>query len=115
MESEMRTPGEILRDWGMQKAIDHALRVEPTWADNAWNLLLDYAKKRHHFQAESIRAYARLHNFPEPPDARAWGVIIREGVKQGILQPTHYAPTIEKASHCRPMMVWKSTLYQRQD
>lgn len=108
----MEEVANMLREDGMTRAINHACRVEPSWADRAHEFLCAYARKRHHFQSEHVRMFAKQQGLPDPPDGRTWGTIMREGAKQGVIEATHYAPSFSPQSHARPMMVWKSRLYE---
>lgn len=63
---------------GMQRAVDHANRVESEWSGQALGLLVAFAKQaRRPFLIEEARAYAEKNGLPLPPDARSWGAVTR--------------------------------------
>ena len=62
---------------GMQRAVDHANRVESEWSGQALGLLVAFAKQSGRpFLIEEARAYAEQNGLPLPPDARSWGAVM---------------------------------------
>jgi hypothetical protein len=104
--------GELLRDEGMARALDHAERETFLWGMRATQLLRAYAKNHCRFPTEDVVKFAERTNFPLPPEPRAWGAIIRMAVKAGLLRPYGYTRSKNARAHCRPVQVWESNIYK---
>ena len=75
--------GEILRDRGIQKALDHAEEVNAhRWQAKALDFLYLYALNHDHFSGEMVRMEAKG-IVPDAPSARAWGAILLTGARKG--------------------------------
>src|SRR5690348_4966871 len=59
---------------GVQRAVDHANRVNKEWQNKALDFFTKYAEGNLFFTTEDVRE-ASKYRVPEPPDARAWGAI----------------------------------------
>jgi hypothetical protein len=96
------------KDAGMQRAVDHADLVNPCWSDQAYDLLLKFLSIHvGAFQAEEVRSYAAMIDFPLPPSNRAWGAIIVRAVKAGIIKRVGYAPVRNIKAHKTPASLWQ--------
>jgi hypothetical protein len=104
--------GELLRDEGMQRALDKANHDVTWWGKRAYALLVAYAKNNATFATEDVIAWGDRTHFPMPPEPRAWGAIIRQGVKAGLLLPAGYTKSKNARAHRRPVQLWQSTTYQ---
>jgi hypothetical protein len=93
------------RDTGMQRAADHANRVEPEWSDKAYRLAVKMFEIRDaSFLAEDVvRSLAGV--IPDPPDKRAWGHIFQRAARNGVIEKIGYAPAA--TSNCSPKVLWR--------
>ena len=95
------------RDSGMKRATDHADSVNAGWSDEAYKLLKQFVKDQYgEFQAEDLRSYAALIDFPLPPHNRAWGSIMVRGARAGIIKRVGYAPVKNVRAHRANATVW---------
>lgn len=63
---------------GVESSGAHADAVEAGWRFQALSMLTAYAvNAREPFLAEAAREWAHKNGLPPPPDARAWGSVIR--------------------------------------
>lgn len=99
------------RDDGIKRAVDHANAVVPSWADQAYALLRDYAMTHAGFTSEDLSAYAIGVGLPIPPDKRAWGGVVGRARRNGVVEPAGYAASKVVQAHMRTNRVWKSLLY----
>jgi hypothetical protein len=100
--------GAVLRDAGMATAIAHAEKITESWGDRAAELARKYAASHAEFATEDLIAHAREVGFPEPPDPRAWGGVIKRLASTGVVRVGHYRKSVVARAHCRPVMVWWS-------
>lgn len=112
------TQGDLFDAWGaaeegMNRAADHAERVEPGWGEAALSLLQTFAEAwaRTHsdpvFMAEDVRAYADERGFSKPPDNRAWGKVMVRAKKDGLIVRVGLTLTKRPSSHRRPQTAWR--------
>jgi hypothetical protein len=88
-----------------EMAGDHAGEA---WKNIAYNAFVDYAKKNSKFTTEDVRkANPQL---PSPPDGRAWGVIPRRGVKDGIVTCLGWTRAKDLTVHGRAVSLWESNI-----
>lgn len=99
---------------GMQRAVDHADRIEPSWSESATEILRRYAQFTPEFMGEDVRAYAhKIEHLPLPPDPRAWGAVVNSAVRSGIIARDRYELTKIPPAHATPRPVWRSLIYRR--
>lgn len=80
------TAGQI----GMERAADHANRVEPGWTEVALEALKGYAGRQaanDEFTIEEARAEIAP-TLPAPPDLRAFGAVTQMALRRGVIKPT---------------------------
>lgn len=58
------------------------------------------------FLAEDVREYAQERGLAEPPDARAWGVVMQRAQRERLVQAYAYAPA--RSSNGSPKVLWKA-------
>jgi len=105
------------RDNAIQRAVEHADRVEVKWSDRAWGLFESYCEAltiaanngvgEVVFRTEQFVSSAKSNGLPDPPDNRAFGAIILKAVKAGMITRVGYAPKTSKNCNCQPISVWK--------
>lgn len=103
-----RAEAETKRDRGMARAVDHADREEPDWSLRAAHALHQYAQEHRgeKFLTEDVRAWAEAKMLvTEPPTAKAWGAVVKEGAKLGVIRKVGYAPA--KSSNMSPKCQWE--------
>ena len=105
-------PGEILRDRGIQQAIDHADAVEPSWSDMAYEATISFIgshmRSGDSFTMEYIRLQLTESNMiSKPPDARAWGGIMRRLAKAGYIMKDGFIPAESAIAHRCPKQIWR--------
>lgn len=103
-----------LANEGMQRAVEHADRVEPSWSDRAFNILADFARTNPEFMAEDVRVHAhKVLGLPQPPDPRAWGAVVNSAVRSGLIVRDRYELTKIPPAHATPRPVWRSLVFRR--
>jgi hypothetical protein len=109
------TAGEIGRDEGAKRAVDHAERaVDSRWGTLAYGAVVDYAKNHAHrhpcseFTSEDVRA-ASADYVPEPPDARAWGSVYLLAARRGVIEHAGYRKSRSPTRHTGVVGVWRPT------
>ena len=75
------TPGN---QRGMAGAALHANHRYYDWLAKAIALISNYPKDR--FMTEELRQFARDQKFPKPPNERAWGAVIRQAKRDGLIK-----------------------------
>lgn len=101
--------GQLLKERGMQIAIDNADFKIKEWSSVAYKFLVEYAKYNLTFMGEDVR-YASQNNLPEPPSLRAWGMIISRAKKQGIIKHIGYSQVKNPSSHKANASIWESQI-----
>lgn len=103
----------LARD-GMNRAIEHADRVEPSWSERATAILLDYATTHSEFMAEDVRVHAhKVMGLPNPPDPRSWGAVVNNAVRGGVIVRDRYELTKIPPAHATPRPVWRSRIFRQ--
>jgi hypothetical protein len=100
--------GAVLAEAGMTRAADHADRVEEKWSDRAYAILQAHAGRHAIFTTEDVRSSAIKAHLPRPPDDRAWGAIMKRGLKARIITAGGFGTSANPLSHCRPIRQWIS-------
>lgn len=91
------------RDRGMARAADHA---GAEWARRAEGYLREFIAlgNRGPFLCEDVRAFAEAHGCPTPPTGRAWGPVMQQAKRDGIVAFHDYAPA--NSSNGSPKVRW---------
>ena len=108
----MATEAEALRDEGIQRAIDHADRVESEWSDRAYGMLVRYARQKGSgakITSEAVRNHAEWFGLPTPPDKRAWGAVILRAARAGVIHKAGWTTANDPKVHCNPVSLWQVT------
>jgi hypothetical protein len=106
----MATEAEILRDQGIQRAVDHADRVESKWSDRAYEMLVRHAKhlgQGSNITSEAIRNHAEWFGLPPPPDKRAWGAVMLRAARAGVIAKVGWTTANDPKVHCNPVSLWQ--------
>lgn len=98
---------ESRRDSAMRIAEAHADTVAPGWPFLAARYLARAMREMQRFQTTDFRKWAELRGLPSPPDARAYGGVIRRAAKAGKLVADGYACKADAQAHACPAVVWK--------
>lgn len=99
--------GMLLRDEGIQQAIDHADQVDEKWSETAYRFLLSFiSTTTTEFMVEDIRIAAEKSGVPIPPSDRAWGGIIVRAAKAGLIRRVGYRAVANPKAHCTPATLW---------
>lgn len=97
-------------DRGIESSGAHADRVEDGWRYQALALLTAFAREiGRSFVVEEARAYAEKHGLPDPPDARAYGSVVRLARAKGRIRKVGYAPAA--SSNGSPKCLWIACLH----
>jgi len=95
---------EARRDLGIERAGDHADRVDDGWTDRAANEIATFAMtKGSPFVIEEVRTEAET-RIGSPPDERAWGAATQKAARRGAIVKVGYAPT--NSSNRSPKTLW---------
>lgn len=99
-----RSESEKLRNDGIRRAVDHADQRKPLWRLRALNFLKRYPKDR--FMAEDLREWSYSAGLETPPSCRAWGWVIKEAQRQGLIDHAGYQLVKNPLAHRTPASVW---------
>lgn len=78
------------------------------WRERALGYVREFvARVNGPFLAEDIREFAQERGFADPPDARAWGVVMQRAAREHIVQSFAYAPA--RSSNGSPKVLWKAS------
>lgn len=88
-----------------ESAADHA---GPAWADSAFDAFVAFAETHERFTVEKLRA--SMPDFPEPPDARAWGHVTLRAFRHKIVAQDGHERTANKRCSNRLVPVWRSLI-----
>lgn len=101
--------GEVLRDAGMQQAIDHAEQETPSWSDLALNMVSDFIDAYPHleFMAEDVRKWSHHKGLPEPPSKRAWGGVIVRAARLDLIVKVGIGQVKNPTAHCANANIWR--------
>lgn len=98
--------GSVLMMLGIRRAVEHANVQVHGWSDQAYNFLLDYAKKHREFMVEDVRE-ASKGVVPVPPSTRAWGGVIVRASKAGVVKRKGFQKVKNAKAHCTPATLWE--------
>lgn len=80
-----------------------------SWSERATELLRKYAPTVTDFITEDFRSYAEENGLEKPDEPRAYGGIMRNAAKAGIIETTgKFRCMNNPKSHSCPKIVWKS-------
>jgi len=101
--------GEVLRDAGMQQAIDHAEQETPNWSDLALDMVRAFIDTYPHleFMTEDVRKWAHHKGLPETPSKRAWGGVIMRAARLDMIVKVRIGQVKNPAAHCANANVWR--------
>lgn len=95
------------RDAAMDRA---AAGMGPEWSAKAMGFVRRYAQHRQFVTAEDVRAFAHSFGLPQAPEPRAWGKVMRDAARAGVLEKVGYVSAKSAHAHCRPSTLWRSML-----
>jgi|TARA_R110000764_G_scaffold50754_4_gene111483 hypothetical protein len=96
----------ILKNKGINAAVDNANKTIKGWSQMAANFLIDYMESNDEFMAEDVRLASRG-IVPEPPSKRAWGSIFSVAAKNNIIKRIGYNTVKNPKAHGTPASVWQ--------
>lgn len=92
---------------GIESSGQHADDVEGGWRLQAMAMLTAFATQvGRAFVIEEAREWAAKHGLPAPPDARAYGSVVRLARSRGRIRKVGYAPTA--SSNGSPKCLWQA-------
>ena len=98
---------ERLRDDGITRAVENAERKNENWTENAVQFIVLFPKNQ--FMTEEVRTWAHKNGLPDPPHARAWGAVINEAKKRGLVNHIGFRNVSNPKAHRTPASVWIKT------
>ena len=98
---------EASRDTGIARAIDHATQVDENWRHAALLWVIRYARATNgQFLTEDVREFAYTNGgFQSPADGRAWGQVIRDAARKGIV--VQDGTLRARSSNLSPKVAWR--------
>lgn len=101
--------GAALRDQGISLATDKTNLFEPSWSDQAAELMLSFLDhwKFQDFTAEEAQLWMKKQGLQEPASSNAWGGVILRLSKRGQIKKVGITNAKRKSSHARPLVVWR--------
>lgn len=106
---KVKPTGEILRDKGIRRAVEHANDVHDAWQSRALDFLYLYAMTHEKFSGEMVRLEAKG-IIPDPPSLRAWGFVMQNGAKRGWIRQVGYVQVDNPKAHKANAALWESVL-----
>lgn len=94
------------RDAGMAQALEHAERVEPSFAVVAFDALVDFAERNRTFTSYDFRMDYHKRGLPAPPTDKAFGGIFQRAAREHVIVRIGYDQHPER--HCSPTPLWMS-------
>lgn len=93
---------------GMARSGEHADRKQEAWRERALSVIRVFCMDTvdAHFLTENVREFAEA-NFPslsKPPDGRAWGSVMREAQRRGLIEQCCWLPA--RSSNLSPKRAW---------
>ena len=100
------TPALERAQLGMERAVNHANRVESEWSGQALGLLVAFARQHAEpFLIEEARRWAEANGLPPPPDARSWGTVTKRASIKKRIEKAGAAPAA--SSNCSLKPLWR--------
>jgi hypothetical protein len=98
--------GAQLRDEGIKQAMDYAEHKKEGWKRIAYKFLVKYIKRHEVFMCEDVRQ-AAMGIVPMPPHKRAWGGIVRQAAKDGIIHKRSIGQVKNPKAHRAHAAIWE--------
>jgi hypothetical protein len=97
---------EVRRDLGIERAGEHADRVDEGWTDRAAACIAVFAVRVNRpFLIEELRSEAEAEIGP-PPDERAWGAATQKAARAKAIKKVGYA--LANSSNRSPKVQWSA-------
>ncbi len=105
--------GERRREAEGERVGEHA---PDEWTRYALAAVRQAARSAEEFTTDEPRAELERRGIGDPPEPRAWGAVMREAASRGWCEATDQTrPTERPDAHRRPVRVWRSLVYARQE
>jgi hypothetical protein len=101
--------GELLRDRGIKKALDHAEQIHNDWQTRALDFLYLYARDHDRFSGEMVRMEAKG-IVPDAPSARTWGAVMLNGARKGWIRRVGIIHVTNPKAHSCFASEWESLI-----
>lgn len=101
--------GKALKLVGIDRAVTHANKVHPDWADAAYDILKVYVQQTNNpFMCEDVRRFAAdKFMLPDPPTHRAWGSIMHKAKKEQLIKHCGYNQVKNPKAHQANASLWE--------
>lgn len=100
-----RREAQARADRGAMRAAEHADRTVADWTTRAIAALAVHGPRLGEFMVEQVREAAK--ELPPPPDARAWGTIIKAAKAAQLVEFVRYEAQASVNCHGSPKAVWR--------
>jgi hypothetical protein len=100
----------LARDLGIERSGSRAERQVPGWQGKAIYCLERYLSQvpiSHEFLAEEFVKYATAAGLEEPPDGRAYGSVMQQAARRGLIVKVGYRVAL--SSNLSPKTLWQRT------
>lgn len=102
---DLRTPGERLRDQGL----DDVELSHERWIPLALEAIRNVAARAEEFTSDEVRQEAEALNLPTPKSANAWGAVWRRAAQEGIASMTdRVRKSTREDARAHRCAVWRS-------
>jgi hypothetical protein len=105
-DNPMPTPLQR-KEVGMEKVARHAEQISPEWLKRCRQILIIFADERSlrskPFLTEEFRKHAKASGLDEIHDDRAYGIVIRDAAKDGLIKSAGYRTD----QYCSPKTQWE--------
>jgi len=108
-QSFLNETGQVLRNKGMEQAIEHAEQETPKWSDLALDKLKTFTGlyPNLEFMTEQFREWAITHGLPKPPHGRAFGGVMSRAARIKMIEKAGMSQVKNPKAHCANANVWR--------
>lgn len=82
--------------------------ADPAWLASAYSVLRDLCARQFYCNSDQVWAALEARGVSTPHEPRALGAVMRQGVRDGLIEATgEWVPSERAECHGRPIQKWK--------
>jgi len=106
-------PNRELGEREKKKAVDSVAKAAKEWRSKSMPILRSIAREVEEFTTDRVQWELNRHQVEPPKEPRAYGALMREGARAGLIEKTdRVVPSVYPRNHRRPKAIWKSNVYE---